>query len=248
MRICGIALLALAASGCVSQAEQQAGMEALNQQLSSLDTKLAATQASVGALSAAEETSRQQMTDQITELRAEVDALPEQVASLCPQDPQVTAPICEEQAPVRTVVTTGDKMLVGELERVWIDPPGNSLVARIDTGAKLSLLRTESLVAFERDGDDWVRFELLIDKELTTIERQVKRHVKTRQKDSSSTRRPVVDLRVRIGDIQDTFEFTLSGSSDLDHQIVLGRNFLKDIALVDVSKRFVQPPYRPAAD
>jgi hypothetical protein len=76
----------------------------------------------------------------------------------------------------------------------------------------------------------------------------VKRHVKTRQKESGSTRRPVVDLRVRIGDIQDTFEFSLSGSSDLDHQIVLGRNFLKDIALVDVSKRFVQPPYRPAAD
>jgi len=248
MRICGIAILALVAGGCVNQAEQQAGMEALTRQLSSLDTKLAATQASVGALSAAEEASRQQTNDQLAELRAEVDALPTEVANLCPQDEALAAPICEEQAPVRTVVTTGDKMLVGELERVGIDPPGNSLVARIDTGANLSLLRTESLVAFERDGDDWVRFELLIDKEPTTIERQVKRHLKSRQKESGSTRRPVVELRVRIGEVQDTFEFTLSESSDLDHQIVLGRNFLKDIALVDVSKRFVQPPYRPAAD
>jgi len=223
-------------------------MEALSQRLESMDAKLAATQASVGALSAATAESRQETADRLADVLSEMDTLPTEFAILCPDVEVAPAAVCEEPPPVRTVVTTGDKMLVGELERIWIDPPGASFVAEVDTGASLSSIRTETLVPFERDGEDWVRFDLVIDKETTTLERQVKRHMRIgRQKDTENNRRPVIELRVRLGDIQDTFEFALVRSSD-DRQLVLGRNFLKDIALVDVSRRYIQPPYRPAAD
>ena len=142
-----------------------------------------------------------------------------------------------------------DKMVVGELERVWIDPPGASLIARMDTGASSSSLHAAKLVEFERDGDDWVRFEIAFDGQTTTVERPVERYVRVyQQADVEGTRRPVVRLRVALGDIQDTFDFTLANRAHLDQEVLLGRNFLKDVALVDVGRQFVQPARRPAAD
>ena len=58
----------------------------------------------------------------------------------------------------------------------------------------------------------------------------------------------MVRLRVALGDIQDTFDFTLANRAHLDQEMLLGRNFLKDVALVDVGRQFVQPARRPAAD
>jgi hypothetical protein len=140
-------------------------------------------------------------------------------------------------------------MVVGELERVWIEPPGVTLIARVDTGARSSSLHAENLVELERDGDDWVRFDLILDDEITTLERPVARYVRVyQQADPEGTRRPVIAMRLRLGDVQDTFEFTLADRSHLDFQMLLGRNFLSDMALVDVGKQFVQPQFKSNRD
>jgi len=55
----------------------------------------------------------------------------------------------------------------------------------------------------------------------------------------------VVELRLYLGNVKDTFEFTLADRSHLEQGMILGRNFLTDIALVDVSRKFVQPRYKP---
>ncbi len=137
-------------------------------------------------------------------------------------------------------------MVVGEMERVWLEPPGTTLIARVDTGAHSSSLHAENLVEFERDGEDWVRFDLILDDEIKTLERRVVRYVRVyQQADPEGTRRPVVTMRLRIGDVHDSFEFTLADRSHLDFQLLLGRNFLTDMALVDVGKQFVQTPYQP---
>jgi hypothetical protein len=137
-------------------------------------------------------------------------------------------------------------MVVGEMERVWLEPPGTTLIARVDTGAHSSSLHAENLVEFERDGEDWVRFDLILDDEIKTLERRVERYVRVyQQADPEGTRRPVVTMRLRIGDVHDSFEFTLADRSHLDFQLLLGRNFLTDMALVDVGKQFVQTPYQP---
>ncbi len=67
------------------------------------------------------------------------------------------------------------------------------------------------------------------------------------QADPKGTRRPVVNMRVRMGDVEDSFDFTLADRAHLNYQIILGRNFLADVALVDVGQRFVQPAYKPEA-
>ena len=45
-----------------------------------------------------------------------------------------------------------------------------------------------------------------------------------------------------LGDVEDVFEFTLADRSHLDYEMLLGRNFLTDVALVDVSRKFIQEP------
>ena len=69
----------------------------------------------------------------------------------------------------------------------------------------------------------------------------MRRHVRVfQQSDKAGTRRPVVDMRILIGNISDTFEFTLADRSHLEHNMILGRNFLTDLAVVDVGQKYVQ--------
>lgn len=240
-------LLLFTLSGCVSQEEHQNATALLSSEIATLQTKLDATQSVLQELSAEEIQTREQTAAVLSEVRSQLAALPEDLSVICPEPAAaLPTPICEERPAVQTVVTVDDKMIVGELERVWVDPPGKSLIARMDTGATSSSLHAEELVKFERDGDDWVRFNVIIGEEVETLERKVERYVRVyQQADAEGSRRPVVNLRLRLGNIQDTFEFTLADRAHLEYQFILGRNFLTDIAVVDVSKQFVQPRYTP---
>ena len=74
------------------------------------------------------------------------------------------------------------------------------------------------------------------------VEKAVKKFVRVyQQADKKGSRRAVVEMRITLGNIRDTFEFTLADRSHLEHNLILGRNFLKDIAVVDVSQQYVQP-------
>jgi hypothetical protein len=101
-------------------------------------------------------------------------------------------------------------------------------------------MHAEDLVEFERDGNKWVRFGVSVEEETVTVERPLKRFVRAR-----NDRRPIVDLRVQLGDVRETVEFVLADLSDQDHPVALGRNFLTDVALVDVGREHVQPAFQP---
>lgn len=167
-------------------------------------------------------------------------ALKNDLQSCLPQT--VSEPKCATQ----TVEMNADRLVVGELERVRIEPPGIVTVARIDTGAQSSSLHAENVTEFERDGDDWVRFDILDEDQNVTIERPVEKYVRViQQSDKEGTRRAVVRLRLLIGNVSDSFEFTLADRSHLENVMILGRNFLTDIAVVDVGRQFVQPLANP---
>lgn len=239
--LAGIVLL----TGC-QQAEldtTQASLVAMEAQLIELTDQLDRSEQALNAQNASDRAHTAQLAVQMAGLNAQLDALPDSLELVCP--PQIQSePECEE---VARVVISNDKMLVGELEYVFIDPPGVNAVARIDTGATSSSLHAENLVPFERDGEDWVRFDMMISEtESVTVERKIVRHVRVvQQADPEGSRRPVVAMRVRLGDIQDTFEFTLADRSHLENELILGRNFLADVTLVDVGQQFIQPRYSP---
>ncbi len=68
----------------------------------------------------------------------------------------------------------------------------------------------------------------------------VERWAKVRQASSEEEVRPVVISWVELGDIREKTEFTLTDRTQMDFPVILGRNFFKDIAIVDVGQEYVQ--------
>ena len=136
------------------------------------------------------------------------------------------------------------KLVVGQLEQVWLQNLQLALPARIDTGAETASLDAHNIELFERDGRRWVRFEIIHPEtgEPLLLERKLKRMVAIVQSNSvESERRPVIKLGITIGQISQTAEFTLSNRSHLDYQLLVGRNILQDVMVVDVSKKNIAP-------
>lgn len=140
------------------------------------------------------------------------------------------------------------KVIVGELEWVYFSVVDEHFRARVDSGATTSSLSAKHIVEFERDGENWVRFQLLhqvTDLEGREIEAKIERTVRIRQSSSDKTeRRHVVQLSVHLGKLHQMAEFTLADRSDMDYPILLGREFLQDITLIDVGQTYVHPKYK----
>ncbi|SFK29701.1 Uncharacterized conserved protein [Nitrosomonas aestuarii] len=139
--------------------------------------------------------------------------------------------------------TKDKRTILGGLEYVYLDPPGISLSARIDTGAQTSSLNALDMVEFERDGKPYIKFNIIDPNTEEKIEltRRIRGHTKIKKHKIESQRRPIVRLRVKLGDIDEQISFTLIDRSKFKQQVLIGRNFLRDLAIVDVSKEFTLP-------
>ncbi len=133
------------------------------------------------------------------------------------------------------------KAILGRVEYVWLGGANEYMKARVDTGAKSSSLSATKIQKFERNGDRWVRFEVLLNGRSIVMEAPVERHVRIRQASVDELeRRPVIKLSVRLGEIVEETEFTLSDRNEMLYPVLLGRNFLQDIAVVDVARKFTR--------
>lgn len=138
-----------------------------------------------------------------------------------------------------------DKQLIGERERVLLSSVGVEMRARVNTGITVSLLDARNIQLFERNGEEWVRFSVLDRKteETHELERKRVRYLPGGAKDEGS-RRPVVELRLTIGKLTQAVEFALTDRADQANPILLGRNALRDVMIVDVSRSDLAPPVR----
>lgn len=151
-------------------------------------------------------------------------------------------PACPKlEAPAASAARPGDKTIFGEMEMVEIQPGSLRLEGRIDSGAKTSSLHALSIVRFERDGRRWVRFETPTGRgdEVATLELPWERRVKIKGVGEDYEERPVVDMEVRIGTRRQRIHVTLTDRGNYEFPVLIGRNFLRDNALVDVSRTYV---------
>ncbi|MCL9782392.1 ATP-dependent zinc protease [Vibrio sp. S4M6] len=137
------------------------------------------------------------------------------------------------------------KLTLGELEQVHIDSIDKNVTARIDTGAATSSLNAVDIQEFERNSQQWVRFHLFDGKspidEKNWIEAPVLKHVKVRQATvSKAQRRAVIELWIKVGPIHEKVQFNLADRTQMKYPVLLGREFIRDIAVVDVSRQFLQ--------
>jgi hypothetical protein len=175
-------------------------------------------------------------------------AVPAPVQAKCAEPEPCVCPVPETiEVPVPMPIKescpeTGVNLpVLGGVEWVLVDADGARAKARIDTGAKTSSMHAEKLQEFERDGKPWVSFQFNPDASGNSVkmERPVERRVRIKLQDGSTQRRYVVKLLLAIGDIQENIEISLNDRSDFEYPVLIGRNFLTDNALVDVSRKFV---------
>ncbi|MCB9480780.1 MAG: ATP-dependent zinc protease [Desulfobacteraceae bacterium] len=136
------------------------------------------------------------------------------------------------------------KLMIGKIEKVRLTPPDSVFHARIDTGATTSSLDAKNIETFERDGSSWVRFKIKdpSEEKFYDVEKPVVRKVKILQaSNEEASRRPVIELQFQIGDIKRIEEFTLEDRSHLEYQVLIGRNILRDLMIVDVAQEFIVP-------
>ncbi|MBD3639485.1 MAG: ATP-dependent zinc protease [Marinobacter sp.] len=163
---------------------------------------------------------------------------------------KVEKPICPPTPPQPVCPTLEDtgrsdrlkgKVVVGEVEKFYLAEPGLVYTARIDSGAETSSIDARNITRFERDGSNWVRFDVPVPgtDELVTMEKEISRRVRIIQASAEdSERRVVVELQFAIGDHKQVAEFTLADRSNLTYEVLIGRNVLRDVMLIDVGKEF----------
>ncbi len=146
--------------------------------------------------------------------------------------------------PTKSVKTSDGKLILGEQEWVYIKGLNINVKARIDTGATTSSVSANNIERFERDGKDWVKFTLAHnEKSSKEYSLPVERWVKIKQSSNVNKlqERAVIVAWVQVGDVKVHTEFTLTDRTHLNFGMLMGRSFFRDIAVVDVSKKYVQP-------
>jgi len=169
-----------------------------------------------------------------------LDAIEKKVEKpVCPPTPP--QPVCPTLEDTGRADRLKGKVVVGEVEKFYLAEPGLVYTARIDSGAETSSLDARNITRFERDGNNWVRFDVPVPgtDELVTLEKEISRRVRIIQASAEdSERRVVVELQFAIGDHKQVAEFTLADRSNLTYEVLIGRNVLRDVMLIDVGKEF----------
>lgn len=146
--------------------------------------------------------------------------------------------------------TLTEKLIFGWVENVEFQPWNIRSKAKLDTGAKTSSLHAKNIEWFEKDNQDWVRFEFSPHtknsaKKPIIIEVPLERNTLIKQHKQSSTERPVIVLPMILAGKEYQVQFTLTDRSKFIYPILLGRRFLKDVAIIDPSNTFLKTRTKP---
>jgi hypothetical protein len=137
-----------------------------------------------------------------------------------------------------------NKIVLGLLEVVQLNEMMVSAQAMIDTAKKLSFLDARDIEIYKKKGQNWVRFGLKTKGEAQPtqlFERPILRFTQVQQSVSGSlVRRPVIKTKVTIGPHQKNTEVVLNSRQQGDYPFWVGRDFIEDAAIVDISSTFLQ--------
>ncbi|WP_299794578.1 RimK/LysX family protein [uncultured Shewanella sp.] len=183
--------------------------------------------------------SKQAQATALTQISTQLKALETQISDINAEPEEDLVPVALECPPS----PLGGKFLLGAEENVYIDEVKASFNTRIDTGAESSSLDSRNIILFERDGKQWVRFDVFTDgpeAPAQTFESKVERFVRIKQDaDQKSDRRPVIHAHLKIGKYKAETDLNLVDRSHLEFPLLLGRKFMQDIAVVDVGQAYI---------
>lgn len=136
--------------------------------------------------------------------------------------------------------TYNDKLIVGRKERIAFPRLNRSnIVARIDSGARSSSAHCDKIWLETLGGEKVLccRF-LKRSKRVTRFKKFKKRKVKS--SNGTIQTRYVVRLEIQLGRVNKRTDITLTDRSTMNYSVLLGRRFLMNDFLIDVSRSYVQ--------
>lgn len=131
--------------------------------------------------------------------------------------------------------------------REWVGFPELGITqvkAKVDTGARTSSIHAFLTEPFERDGQQWVRFDIhpvqgdtsqVIRCEAPVLERRV-----VRDSGGHEELRYVIETIITIGDHRLTAEVTLTDRDTMKFRVLLGRTAIRGDYLVDSGRSYLK--------
>jgi len=216
--------------------QQQASLDLLNKLSERAETqsqKLEAVQQKLDEL----ETKQQEFNERVNQ-SAQADS--DTSNSQAPVAGElVTAGNASPASDVKT--NTSSSEIFGRVEWLWLAEIERYLAAEMDTALEFSIIYAENIMRFERDGEPWLRFTILRNEWPSTVETKLLGTDKQRYLGENSLIKGLrVRLPVSVGLFNDKSEFLVIEQKRNYPQVVLGKNFLTDVALVDVSKKYLK--------
>lgn len=145
-------------------------------------------------------------------------------------------------------VMAAEPTLYGRYENIALPEIGETLKAKMDTGAYTASLSAKDIELFTRDGEEWVRFRLatkdsdgkVYEHKLARISKIKNRADEEEEGDAPElSKRPVVDLELCLGDVKRTVEVNLVDRSSFNYPLLIGAKALREFkAAVNPAKRF----------
>lgn len=154
------------------------------------------------------------------------------------------------------------RLILGWLEQAYVANIPFKLRAKLDTGAKTSSIHGKVLKTYERDGEKWLSFAFnWFNKEKAVkkrgkqvlvppyfvIEAPIVRQVRIKDHKRMSDIRWVVKLPLLIAGQCVATEFTIANRKRFNYALLLGREFISDLALVDARETFVSSTFNRRA-
>lgn len=223
-----LAISIIALSGCVATQDSTTQLEQVNSNITNLEQSLSKQ------INQNCNLDNQQL---VTDLKAVINA--NERGNSLPSEKEV---VYVERCSVKNKqVNPADMILIGQVENVFFVKEKATFAARIDTGADTSSLGIYNLTKFERDGKKWVKFSLQAEKEAKIFEYPIYDTVKIKQQSNmKAEERLEIKISIKVGSEEYRNQiFNLADRSHLEFQVLIGRNFLKDIAVVDVSHKYL---------
>nr|WP_322940000.1 ATP-dependent zinc protease [Pseudomonas sp. s4] len=130
--------------------------------------------------------------------------------------------------------------LYGRYELIKLPALGQTLKAKMDTGAMTASLSAKDIEPFKRDGEDWVRFRLAVDgAEDTVYEHPLVRIAEI--KEVAYSQRPVIEMPICLGEEERTIEVNLTDRSTFSYPLLIGASAMRDLgAAVDPAERYTR--------
>ena len=145
-------------------------------------------------------------------------------------------------------VMAAEPMLYGRDEYIKLPEIGETLQAKMDTGALTASLSAKNIETFTRDGEPWVRFQLATKGASDKVyEHKVARISKIKNRadedddkeEPASAKRPVVDLEMCLGSVKRTVEVNLTDRSSFNYPLLIGAKALREFgAAVNPARRY----------